>query len=110
MGQLATLTAILLFVSGGLKIRSSRRLGLGMGLMPLAEVVLGLVVGMAGMAATVGGVSLPRWSIPIAVLLVLVSTGHHATRLSERRRRRAETEGGRLQTHLEYFSGDGDST
>lgn len=110
MGQLATLTAILLFISGGLKLRSSRRVGLGIAPLPLIEIVVGLLVGMAGMAAAAAGTTLPRWSLPVALLLLLVSTGHHATRLGEHRRRRAETEGGRLRTHLEYFSGDGDST
>lgn len=110
MGQLATLTAILLFVSGGLKVRSSRRIGLGIGPLPLAEIVVGLFIGMGGMAAAASGVALPRWSLPVAILLVLVSTAHHASRLGAHRKRRAETEGGRLQTHLQYFSGDGEST
>jgi hypothetical protein len=110
VGQLATITAILLVVSGGMKLRSSRRLGLGIGLMPVVELVFGLLIGMAGLAAAVGSFPLPRWSIPVAVLLVLVSTGHHASRLSERRRSRAETEGGRLASHVRYFSGDDDST
>ncbi len=110
MGQLATLTAVLLFMSGGLKIRSARRVGLGIGLLPLAEVAVGLLVGLAGMAVAASGATLPRWSLPVAILLLLGSTAHHGSRLAERRRQRAETEGGRLRTHLEYFSGDGDST
>lgn len=108
--MLAALTAILLFVSGGMKLRSSRRLGLGIGPLPIAEVATGLLIGMAGMASAVGGFTLPRWSIPVAIVFVLVSTAHHATRLSERRQRRAETEGGRLASHVRYFSGDDDST
>lgn len=110
MGLLATITAALLVFSGGMKLRSSRRLGLGIGLLPIAELLVGLLIGMAGLAAAVGGFALPRLSLAAAVLLVLVSTGHHASRLSERRRSRAETEGGRLASHVRYFSGDDDST
>lgn len=104
MGAITLATALLLLVSGALKIRSGRRVGTGFSPLVLAELLLGVVVlGIAATGALASGV-VPRWLLPVAVGLVFVSTAEHASRLKKRRLAREESEAGRLQAYVNYLS------
>lgn len=93
----------MLGVSGAVKLRSMARAGLT--LSPLAA---GEMVGAVGLALlAVPGMAdgaLTRWVVPGAVVLLLVSSVRHGVRLSDYRRRRTESEGGRLANYLKYAS------
>jgi hypothetical protein len=97
------LTSALLAVSGATKLRSASRAGLGVPVLALAEMVWALALALAALP----GASTPatsRWGIPIGVTLVLVSSARYTLRLRAERRRRADSEGGRLATYVKFLS------
>ena len=99
----------MLAVSGVLKVRGTSRFGLGIS--PLALLELGAAVGLMFLAlpgADRAG-TLVRWSVPCAVLLLVVSSVDHGRRLGVQRRHRADTEGGRLARHVRFTADDGDA-
>jgi hypothetical protein len=97
---LSWLLAAMLAVSGALKARSGARLGIGVLPGAMAELLLGV-----GFAATpLFAVSLPVWAILFAVLLLLGSSIHYAVVLRRIRRRREESEAGRLAAYVRYLS------
>ena len=104
MGPITFATALLLIVSGGLKVRSGMRVGTGFSPFAALEVVWGLgllAVALAGAQATA---LVPRWLVPSGVLFVFVSTAEHARRLRVRREARERTEAGRLEAYVQYLS------
>jgi len=100
---LLSITAVLLLVSGVVKLRAVTRVGVGIGILPLAEVVAAFVLlGLAVLArpnATVG-----LWAIVGGVLLLLGSSFQVGASLGRRRRARERSEAARLQTYLRYLS------
>lgn len=104
MTVLLFLTAAMLAVSGAVKLKATARAGLG--LAPLALLEMAAAVGLAILALPgMPAETLSRWSVPAAVLLLLGSSVSHAIRQRTHRRRRAETEGGRLANYLKHISG-----
>jgi hypothetical protein len=49
-----------------------------------------------------------RWLVPTAVVLLLTSSFQHGLRLGAHRRRRSDTEGGRLASYIRYSAARGD--
>ncbi len=104
MAVITLVTALLLLLSGGLKVRSGMRVGVGFSPLALVEVVAGLVF-LVGAMPGVLSAGLPKWALPIGVLLVFGSTTEHWLRLRRRRRFREESEAGRLQAYLQVNTG-----
>lgn len=100
MAIITVVTALLLLLSGGLKVRSGMRVGVGFSPLAAVEVVAGLAFLVAAMPGLLQG-GLPRWALPIGVVLVFGSTAEHMLRLRRRRRFREESEAGRLQAYLQ---------
>lgn len=111
MPILEFLTAAMLVASAAVKIRSLRRSGLGIPPGPLLEFVVGAIL-LALLVLNLGRESgLPRWGVPAALLLLLLGSSiDHAARLARVRRRRIETEGGRLEAHVRYTSDSEDAS
>lgn len=109
MALLLFLTSAMLAVSGAVKLRSTARRGSGPSLLALGEIIVAAALAWLALPG-VSGAALPRWVVPAAVLLLLGSSVHHGLRLGAYRRRRAESEGGRLVNYVRYISGaDGGS-
>lgn len=104
MGPITFATALLLIVSGALKVRSGMRVGTGFSPFAAVELVLGLALLAAAFTGDLAATLLPRWLIPSGVLLVFVSTAEHARRLRRRREARERTEAGRLEAYVQYLS------
>jgi len=109
MSLLAFLTAVLLALSGLLKIRSGQRVGVGSSPMAMAEVVAGVALAVVSTGTVFGALVPPRWAVPASVLLLLVSTIEHGMRLRAQRLQRADSEGGRLVAHVKYLSARNDT-
>ena len=109
MIPLLSIASLLLVGSGIVKIRAAGRAKLGLPMFSLLEVVAGIA--LAGVAA----VSPPTVDVGFryvvgAVALVLVSSIAMGMRLAAGRRKREESEGVRLITHVKYLSASPDST
>ncbi|NNF13661.1 MAG: hypothetical protein HKN72_10570 [Gemmatimonadetes bacterium] len=104
MTFLLFVTAALVAVSGGLKLRSTSRVGLGV--RPLAFLELVSALGLAALILPnpLSGTAVVRWAVPAAILLLVVSSVDHALRLRAYRKARADSEGGRLATYVKYLS------
>jgi hypothetical protein len=109
MSLLSFLAALLLMTSGALKIRSGRRLGVGVSPLAALEVVAGVVLAALSVRNALGIDGPPRWAVPAGVLLVLISTAVHGQKLRAERLQRAESEGGRLVAYVKYLSAGKDS-
>jgi len=97
---LVLLVAVGLGVSAWFKARTTTRLGMGLSPLVLLEGVVALaLVGMRLPELSVGSTP-ARWSVAIAIVVMLTATVDHARRLRERRRRRERTEGGRLAAYV----------
>jgi hypothetical protein len=104
---LVVLAALLLLASGLLKLRAAERVGLGIAVLPLVEVVaaLGLL-----------GVSFLRPLDPVAGLiavvaalaLLVVSSLQVGMAMGRRRRSRELSEGARLRTYVQYLTAPAD--
>ena len=106
MTFLAFLLAALLIASGVVKVRSGQRAGLGLLPGTLVELV-GAVV-LAGSAMATG--RLPAWAVVAALGIFFASSLHHVGRLRAIRRRREESEGGRLAAYVKYLSASDETT
>jgi len=104
MTFLLFVTAGLVAVSAGLKLRSTMRIGLGMSPLALVELAGGLALAALILPSPLSGTVVVRWSVPIAILVLIVSSVDHALRLRAYRRARKESEGGRLATYVKYLS------
>lgn len=104
MTFLLFVSAALVAVSGGLKLRSTSRVGLGMRPLALVELVSALVLAALILPSHFSGTAMVRWAVPAAILLLVVSSVDHALQLREYRHARAESEGGRLATYVKYLS------
>jgi hypothetical protein len=103
MTALPAATATLLLISGIVKLRAWARVSQGIHLVPLLEIVAGLLMGAAvmtgtpdpgvGLALTVGAVS-----------LVVVSSVVVGRQIRHLHRARERSEGARLVTWVKYLS------
>lgn len=104
MTFLLFVTAALVAVSGGLKLRSTNRVGLGFAPLALLEMAVAMGLALTILPSPLTGTTVERWSVPVAILIVIVSSIDHFVRLRRYRKARAESEGGRLATYVKYLS------
>lgn len=104
MTFLLFVTAALVAVSGGLKLRSTNRVGLGFAPLALLEMVVAMGLALMILPSPVTGTAVVRWSVPMAIVIVIVSSIDHFLRLRRYRKARADSEGGRLATYVRYLS------
>lgn len=100
MTPLLVLAALLLLVSGLVKLRAGERVGLGIPVLALLEVLVGLAL----VAFSFLGRMSPRQGLAAvlgAVALVLVSSVRQGLAMKARRQLREQTEGGRLQRYIQ---------
>lgn len=100
---LVAITALLLFISGGVKLRAVARVGMGVAVLPLVEVVAGFVL-LALVVVGPPSASLGLGAIVAAVLLLLGSSFQVGSALGNLRRARERSEGARLRTYVRYLS------
>jgi uncharacterized membrane protein HdeD (DUF308 family) len=93
---LAYLMAMVLAISGALKLKSSNRLGLGIAPGSVLELVMALMLAAAPLMAW----RVPTWFFACAIALVIGSSTHHAFLLGAARRRRKASEAKRLEFHV----------
>ncbi|MDH3270194.1 MAG: hypothetical protein OEN56_02605 [Gemmatimonadota bacterium] len=104
MTFLLFVTAAIVALSGGLKLRSTGRVGLGYAPLALLEMVAAVALALMILPGPFSGTPLERWAVPMAFLLLVTSSIDHALRLRTYRRARADTEGGRLATYVKFLS------
>ena len=104
MTFLLFVTAAFIAVSGGLKLRSTARAGLGYSPLAVLEMATALGLALLVLPGPLTGTEVERWAVPVGVVILVVSSVEHALRLRAYRRSRAETEGGRLATYVKYLS------
>ena len=97
---LAYLLAVVLAVSGALKLRAAARLGIGLLPGPLLEMIVAVAVAASPLMAW----DLPIWLLVGAIVLLVASSTHHALLLRDVRRRRRASESVRLEAHVRYLS------
>lgn len=105
MTPLVLVAATFLGGSAFFKARATLRLGMGISVFVVLEAAAALGLVVVGLPGPFSGSAIARWSVPLAVLLLLVSTIDHGRRLKAVRDRRASTEGGRLAAFVKYQSG-----
>jgi hypothetical protein len=99
------LLGILAAASGGLKLRGRVRRALGPSPVAGLEIVLGAAM-VLGSAVGLARARALAWALVAATLaVVLASSIRHASRLAELRRRRAASEGVRLEQFLKAGRG-----
>ena len=98
---LAYLMAMVLAVSGALKLRSATRLGIGILPGPVLEMGTALVFAAAPLLAW----RLPAWLFAGGIVLVVASSSRHALLLRTMRQHREASEARRLEAHVKYLSG-----
>ena len=95
------IAAALLLVSGAVKVRAAARVGLGVPVLALAEVLAG--VGLFGIALAVDFTGGQGLAILVgAVALILVSSLQVGAQVRRRQRLRAASEGARLATYVNF--------
>lgn len=113
MVPLLALTAVLLLVSGAVKLRAAARAKVGLHLFSLLEILAGALLFLVMMAVPLAG----EQGLAVATgatLLIVVSSVHLGSRLRHQRHLRDLTEGRRLESYVKYMSkvpeetGDGD--
>ena len=99
MTLLVFLTCALLAVSGAVKLRATSRIGMRASLWSVSE--MGVALACAGLAFA-SGADAPYlvWAVPAGLLLFVVSSWRYALRFRDHGRRRAASEGARLEQHL----------
>lgn len=103
MIALLVCTACLLLVSGLVKLKAAERVGLGIAILPLVELLAALALGVLG----IGGSITPRRGLAFVVggvVLVLVSSLQVGGAIRRQGRRRNLSEGARLRTFVQYLS------
>lgn len=102
MTVLLVVTAVLLLVSGVVKLRAGERAGLGLHLLSVLEVLAGF--GLAGVSFTsLVTPALGLGMVLASVALVLVASLHMWMQLKGAVRKRELSEGARLRTYVEYL-------
>jgi hypothetical protein len=109
MAILLFTTAAMLAVSGAVKLRATSRIGMGLAPLALLEMAVALALGFLALPGPLSGSALLRWSVPLALLLLVGSSVDHAVRLRALRRRRTESEQRRLASFVKYLSKTGDT-
>lgn len=104
MTFLLFVTAAMLALSGGLKLRSTSRIGLGLAPLALLEMLAAILLGAMILPNALTGTPIERWSVPGAILVLIGSSVDHWYRLRAYHRRRAESEGGRLASYVRYLA------
>lgn len=104
MSILLFITAAMLAVSGAVKLRATSRIGMGLAPLALLEMAMAVALGFLALPGPLTGSALLRWSVPVALLLLVGSSVDHAMRLRAQRRRRAESEERRLASFVKYLS------
>ncbi|MDX1645919.1 MAG: hypothetical protein R3304_02150 [Longimicrobiales bacterium] len=104
MTFLLFLTAVLMAVSGGLKLRSTARVGQGSSILAIVEMLLALALALLIFPGPLSGTPWAPWVVLFALVVIVVSSVEHAFRVRAYRRSRAESEGGRLATYVEHLS------
>lgn len=104
MSMLLFATAAMLAASGGIKLRTTSRSGLGLAPLALSEMAVAVALGALALPGPLLGGVVVRWSVPAAVLLLIGSSIDHALRLRAYRRRRAESEERRLASFVKHLS------
>ena len=103
MIALLVLTSLLLLASGLLKIKAASRVGMGMPVLALAELLAGLAI-----PACVFVVELTAGQglaiLLASTLLVIVSSIQVGLEVRRRQRLRAASEGARLASYVRYLS------
>lgn len=104
MSLFLLIVAGMLAISAGLKVRTCVKAGLGVTIWTLLEgaTVLGMVA--AASPGPWSGSPLLRSAVPVAFLVMLVSSVQHGLRLRDFRRRRAESEAERLANYVRYLA------
>jgi hypothetical protein len=95
---LAYLMAMVLAISGALKLRSATRLGIGILPGPVLELFAALLLAAAPLMAW----GLPAWLLVGGIVLLVASSTHHGLLLRAARRGREASEARRLEAHLKY--------
>jgi len=104
MTFLLVVAAALLALSGGLKLRSTLQIGLGVAPLGFLELVFALLLATMIVPNVLTGTRIERWSVPVAIVVMIASSVDHWFRLRAYHRRRAETEGGRLASYVRYLA------
>lgn len=103
MTALLVLTAVLLLVAGMVKLRAAERVGLGVTVLPLVEILAALALGVTTFLAPLspsGGLK----AVLASVALIVVSSLHVGAAIRKRTRTRELSEGARLRTYVQYLS------
>lgn len=99
MTGLLVLTALLLLAAGLVKLRAAERMGLGIAILPLVEILAGFGMGAMAVArppSPGGGLVM----VILAVALILLSSIQVGLAMQTRRRRRELSEATRLRAFL----------
>lgn len=100
---LPLLLALLLLLSGVVKLRAGRRAHLGSHLPSLLELVVGAVFGLLAVTGSVTP-ALGLWGSVGAGALLVASSVHLGRYLAAERRRRERTEGHRLEAYVRHLT------
>ena len=75
-----------------------------MGLSPWVLVEVSAALALLGvlLSGSLVGTAFARWSVALAIMVMLAATLDHGRRLKQRRHRRALTEGGRPAAYVQY--------
>lgn len=103
MKLLLSCAALLLLVSGPITLRAASRVGMGVPVLALAELLAGFAV--LGAVFLEGLAAGPGLAILVgSAVLVVVSSVRVGLEVRRRQRLRAASEGARLATHVKYLS------
>ena len=100
MDPLLFSVAVLLAVSGAVKARASARLGFGVPVLSLTELLMAVVAAALAVSGAVGSGAGP-WVAVAGVALLVVSSVRHARAVRQQRRWREASEARRLETYLQ---------
>jgi hypothetical protein len=106
MLPLLVITALLLLTAGLVEAKAASRVGMGLPLLALADIVAG--VGLVGAVFAVDLTRAQGLAVLVgAVMLVLVSSLQVGAQVRRRQRIRAASEGARLATYVNFRRGAG---
>jgi len=100
---LVVLAALLLLASGLIKLRAAERVGLGLAVLPLVEVVAALGLLAVSVLRPLGAAA-GLTAVVSSLALVLGSSLQVGFAMRRRRRSRELSEGARLRTYVRYLS------
>ena len=102
MIPLALFVAVGLGASAWFKAWTTTRLGMGLSPWVIMEVVTALALLSMLFPGSFVGDTFARWSVALAIMVMLAAMLDHGCRLKKRRHHRALTEGGRLAAYVQY--------